>query len=134
MKSSQITALLVKIASLSTLLPHFAFAAERPRNSDVATLRLNDRQIVPVAVSRRGTILSFPTKPTKVILGNAGSFGIEYVENDLAVSPLKADARSNLFVYLYGRRFSFDLRSGPNAGSSLVIVKDGIAEGENGRR
>lgn len=134
MNSSSITAILVKAASLTALVPHFAFAADKSRNSDVATLRLNDRQIVPVAVSRRGTILSFPTKPTKVILGNAGSFGIEYVENDLAVSPLKTDARSNLFVYLYGRRFSFDLRTGAKVGSSLVIVKDSIAEGENGRR
>jgi hypothetical protein len=93
-----------------------------------------------VATSSRHGFPPFCFKPEERVAGDffnekAGQTKrLQYVENDLAVSPLKADARSNLFVYLYGRRFSFDLRSGPNAGSSLVIVKDAIAEGENGRR
>ena len=118
----------------SFALPNVCLGAEQLNNSDVSTMRLNDHQIVQVSISNRGTILSFPAKPTKVILGNAGSFGIEYVENDSAISPLKSGARSNLFVYLHGRRFSFDLRSLPGTGASLVIVKDAISEGANGNK
>ena len=31
----------------------------------------------------RTTVLSFPSRPTKVILGNRGVFAVEYVENDI---------------------------------------------------
>ncbi|MBI4925317.1 MAG: hypothetical protein HY843_05280, partial [Bdellovibrio sp.] len=76
---------------------------------NIKLLRLNNNVVATVKISPKGTIISFPTKPTKVILGNKGSFGIEYVENDLAVSALSSHAQSNLFVYLEGRRFAFNL-------------------------
>ncbi|MCC7403244.1 MAG: hypothetical protein IT288_02500 [Bdellovibrionales bacterium] len=89
-------------------------------------IRLDEKTIGRVLISTRGTVLSFPIKPTKVILGRAGTFGIEYVESDLAISPLNTAARSNLFVYLYGRRFSFDLVTSPQGGSPVIRVLDAI--------
>ncbi|HRK09150.1 MAG TPA: hypothetical protein PLZ57_15380 [Pseudobdellovibrionaceae bacterium] len=89
-------------------------------------IRLDEKTIGKVLISTRGTVLSFPIKPTKVILGRAGTFGIEYVESDLAISPLNTAARSNLFVYLYGRRFSFDLVTSPQGGSPVIRVLDAI--------
>ena len=77
----------------------------------------------------RSVILSFPTKPTKVILGNQGVFAVEYVENDLAIAALSAHAGSDLFVYLEGRRFAFNLMSVPAGGDSIVLVRDADAEG-----
>lgn len=93
---------------------------------EVKVIRLDEKTIGKVLISTRGTVLSFPIKPSKVILGRAGTFGIEYVESDLAISPLNTAARSNLFVYLFGRRFSFDLITSPQGGSPVIRVLDAI--------
>lgn len=93
---------------------------------DVKVIRLDEKSIGKVLISTRGTVLSFPIKPSKVILGRAGTFGIEYVESDLAISPLNTAARSNLFVYLFGRRFSFDLITSPQGGTPVIRVLDAI--------
>jgi hypothetical protein len=92
-------------------------------DSSVKTLRMSDDMVAKVFISSKGTVLSFPAKPTKVILGRQGSFGLEYVESDIAVSPLFTGASSNLYVYLFGRRFSFDLVASPS-GSSIIKVID----------
>lgn len=93
---------------------------------EVRVVRLSESNVGKILISTRGTVLSFPAKPTKVILGRNGSFGIEYVENDLAISPLILSARSNLFVYVLGRRFAFDLSTTSQAGSSVIQVRDAI--------
>lgn len=95
-------------------------------SQEVKIIHLSDEIVAPIRVSPSGTVLSFPMKPSKVILGKAGSFGIEYVENDLAISPLTHAARSHLFVYLFARRFSFDL-SVSGEGSSVILVRDAEA-------
>ncbi|OQW49801.1 MAG: hypothetical protein A4S09_03330 [Proteobacteria bacterium SG_bin7] len=94
--------------------------------SEVKMIRLSEASVAKVFISTRGTVLSFPTKPSKVILGRANSFGIEYVENDLAISPLSLSARSNLFVYFFGRRFAFDLIATPESGTSVIQVRDAL--------
>lgn len=94
--------------------------------SEVKMIRLSEMIVAKVYISTRGTVLSFPTKPSKVILGRANSFGIEYVENDLAISPLSLSARSNLFVYLFGRRFAFDLVASPESGTSVIQIRDAL--------
>ena len=93
---------------------------------EVKVIRLDEKTIGRVLISTRGTVLSFPIKPSKVILGRAGTFGIEYVENDLAISPLNTAARSNLFVYLFGRRFSFDLITSAQSGIPVIRVLDAM--------
>ena len=94
--------------------------------SEVKLIRLSEASVAKIFISTRGTVLSFPTKPSKVILGRANSFGIEYVENDLAISPLGLSARSNLFVYLFGRRFAFDLIASPESGTSVIQIRDAL--------
>jgi hypothetical protein len=101
---------------------------------EVKTVYLSDTQVVQIPVSNRGTVLSFPAKPNKVILGNTGTFGVEYVEADLAISPLRPGARSNLFVYLMGRRFTFDLRTSMDGGYSIVVVHDAIEAPSKGAK
>lgn len=110
--------LLAVLMAVLMLLVSKAFAGE------VRTVRLSDDKVAMIPVSARGTALSFPVKPTHVVLGKKGSFGIEYVENDLTLTPLGASVRSHLFVYLYGRRFSFDLVSGGESGAAVVLVRD----------
>lgn len=92
---------------------------------DVRTVRLGNLSIAPIRiVPGRSTILSFPIKPSKVILGNQGMFAVEYVESDLAIAALHTTARGNLFVYLEGRRFAFDLVTVAAGGDSIVVIRD----------
>lgn len=119
--------LMTGVLAISFLLMGNAYAQE------VKTVYLSDTQVAAIPVLIRGTVLSLPTKPTKVILGNTGSFGIEYVENDLAISPLRTNARSNLFVYMLGRRFTFDLRVSEAGGQSIVVVRDAIEAPQGGK-
>jgi hypothetical protein len=106
---------------------------------EVTTLKMKDDTVARVAVSTRGTVLNFPLKPSQVILIRNGSFGVQYVENDLAISPLYVGARSNLYVYVMGRRFNFDLIATGSEGSAVILVRDAIEpqkpkENTNGRR
>ena len=97
--------------------------AKKPR-----TLYLNDTKMETIFVSpNRTVILSFPTRPSKIILGQKSLFAVEYVEQDLAISPLRVPATSNLFVYLEGRRFGFNLITG-NGGDDIVVVRDSKEE------
>jgi hypothetical protein len=89
------------------------------------TLFLNDQKMESVLITPgRSVILSFPSRPNKVIVGNQGVFAVEYIENDLAIAALKAPARSNLFVYLEGRRFGFDLKTVSDLGDEIILVRD----------
>lgn len=91
---------------------------------EARVVRLNDQKVAKIYTrAGRSTILNFPIKPSKVILGNTGAFAVQYIENDLAISPLASGVTSNLFVYLAGRRFGFDLV--PSSSSDeVVIVRD----------
>ncbi len=116
------TMFLVFIMALVFFLNH-AHAA------DVRTVKLSQTNVARIFVSPgRSTVLSFPTKPAKVILGNQGVFAIEYVENDLAIAALSQKSHSDLFVYLDGRRFAFDLVSVSSGGDTIVLVRDADEE------
>ena len=92
--------------------------------TDMASIRV---------VPGRSTVLSFPIKPNKVILGNQGMFAVEYVENDLAIAALRGQARSNLFVYMEGRRFAFDLATVPASGDEIILVRDVVEKEVRGK-
>ncbi len=88
-------------------------------------IRPGEESMAPIFVPMgRSVVLSFPVKPMKVILGNKGVFAIEYVEQDLAIAALTPQASSNMFVYLEGRRFGFDLRTVSQGGDEIVLVRD----------
>lgn len=86
-------------------------------------VKVCDNQVVTVPISTKGTVLDFASEPEKVILGTKGSFFIEFVKNDLVLSPKSLPQRSNLFVYLFGKRYVLDLKSDP-LGATVVVVKD----------
>ncbi len=93
--------------------------------SQARTVFLTDKRMEPIHVGTgRSTILSFPAHPSKVIMGSQGQFAIEFVENDLAISALRLGAHSNVFVYLEGRRFGFELVTTPGGGDEIVLVRD----------
>ncbi len=111
-------------AVLGVLALLVAFMSGNALAADAKVIRLSDGGTAEITISGRGTVLSFPMKPTKVILGKANSFGIEYCDNDLAISPLSPASRSHLYVYLYGRRFSFDLITSMTDGHAVILVRD----------
>lgn len=84
-------------------------------NEDMGVVRLQ---------GGKATVLSFPTKPEKVICGNKSLFSIEFVENDVVITPLSSSAHSNLFVYLFGRRFGFDLATSGGDIDEILVVRD----------
>ena len=102
------------------------------------TIKLCENNVATVSISTRGTAPEFPMEPEKVVLGTRSTFGIAYIKNDLTISPATVNARSNLFVYLQGRRFVLDLVPSP-AGAVLYFIKDCETdrikpETKNGRR
>ena len=113
-------------AMLTFFLVNGAQAHERKPEPilDRCLVRLDNRSVAHVAISVDGTVLDFPLKPTKVILGRKSSFGIEYVESDLEISPLSPGSKSHLFVYLEGRRFTFDLSTVLGGGCAVIAVRD----------
>lgn len=92
----------------------------------VKTIRLDDKAVATVRVNRNGTIINFPTKPKKVILGRKQAFDIEYIENDVAIAAMSSNATSNLFVYLHGRRYAFRLYVVAKGGDEIVLVRDAL--------
>lgn len=54
----------------------------------------------------KSTVLRFTDKPRKVVIGNQNYYGLEFIENDLAIQPLGSVA-TNLFVYTESRTYGF---------------------------
>ena len=95
----------------------------KKNNKQVETIKLRDNTVKKIHISHRGGVINFPSKPSKVILGNSRSFAIEYINSDLVVSPLSSNARAHIFVYLNNRRFNLDVIASRN-GSTVVQVRD----------
>jgi hypothetical protein len=115
MKSSFLFLLLFSSTAMSTVTP------------TAKTVFMTDSDTARVTVSLgRSTILSFPTRPSKVVLGNKDHFAVEYIENDLAISALHSQARCNLIVYLQGRRFTFDLVTASTKGDEILLIRDAV--------
>lgn len=91
---------------------------------NVKTIKLCEKSVATAYVSPRGTVFEFPTEPEKVVLGTKSLFSIVYIKSDLAISPATLSSRSNLFVYLQGRRFVLDLVTSAGGGVSLYFIKD----------
>ena len=70
------------------------------------------------------TVINFPVKPEQVVIGGKSQVSVEYIKNDLAITPLSSNSSTNIFVYLLGRRCGFNLRISSANFDSLVLVKD----------
>ena len=68
------------------------------------------------------TALNFPTNPKEVIAGEAG-FDFRTIRSDLVIKAMRPGAKTNLLVYLEGRRCSFHLVSGQE-GDEILYVRD----------
>lgn len=85
----------------------------------------DESKLVPINVKPTyTTIINFPIKPDNVILGSKNLFSVEYIKNDLAVNSLSYSSKTNLFVYLLGRRCGFELKSSNSDHDNLILVRD----------
>ncbi len=92
----------------------------------VRKISVTPEGIVEIRVSTKGTTLSFPARPQKVLLGRKNSFGLEYVENDIGIAPLSSNSASNLTAYLDGRRYAFKLVTSEINADDLILVRDSL--------
>ncbi len=110
------------VTILASFFSHYSYG-EPLVQAERKYIYLDEEQVAHLYIHTEGTALSFPVKPSKVILGKQKSFEIEYIENDLILAPARLNESTNLFVYVMGRRFTFHLLAAPK-GDRIVIVKD----------
>lgn len=93
--------------------------------SSLRIVKCDESKMIEVYIKPSfSTIINFPVKPDNVVLGGKNQFGIEYIKNDLALSALSSNARTNLFVYLFGRRCGFQLMTSSSNHDNLILVRD----------
>ncbi len=84
----------------------------------------DENRAKPVVVPYgRVTALNFPASPKEVIPGESG-FDFKTVRSDLVIKALRPGAKTNLLVYLEGRRCSFHLSSAIGTGDEIILVRD----------
>lgn len=97
-------------------LPLRAFA------SNVRTLGVNNDAMAPIFLRMgKSTVLRFADKPKKVVIGNQNYYGLEFIENDVAIQPL-GSVGTNLFVYTDHHTYGFLLTPGERY-DDLVFVR-----------
>ena len=89
------------------------------------TIFVSNEETVTTSISTKGTVLSFPAPPSKVVFGSPSQFSVTPVESDLIISPRFPNSKSSLFVYVFGRRFSLQLQTAKEA-NPLVVIRDSI--------
>lgn len=77
----------------------------------IRTVFVNNKKMAPIYLKLgKTTVLRFPDKPKKVVIGNQNYFGVEFINNDLAIQPL-GGVETNLFTYGPHRTYGFILKS-----------------------
>ena len=95
------------------------------REGGAKVVRLSVGDVATIHVHLGGSVLSFAAKPSKVIIGREGQFDVQYVENDVAIVSLSSAARANMYVYVLGRRYSFNLVTASGGGGDrIILVRD----------
>lgn len=73
----------------------------------VRTAYVSNSTMVPIYLKLgKSTVIRFNEKPKKVVVGNQNYYGLEFIENDVAVQPL-GSVGTNLFVYTANRTYGF---------------------------
>ncbi|MDZ4661308.1 MAG: hypothetical protein SGJ18_06770 [Pseudomonadota bacterium] len=100
-------------------------ANEVDAKTSLRTVKCDESKMIEVYVKPSfSTIVNFPIKPDNVVLGGKNQFAIEYIKNDIALTALASNSRTNLFVYLFGRRCGFQLMASSLKHDNLILVRD----------
>lgn len=112
----------MKIISLLTLI---VLGVSSNCLADFRVVKCDETKIVPIYIQPNfGTVINFPIKPDEVLLGSTKQFNVKYVKSDIALTALSSGAKTNMFVYLFGRRCGFLLTTGAGHYDSVVRVQD----------
>lgn len=89
------------------------------------TVRCDESKMIEIYVRPQfSTVINFPIKPDNVVLGGKNQFGLEYIKNDIALTALTTQSKTNVFVYMLGRRCGFELIASSLRHDNLILVRD----------
>ncbi len=116
---------LVIVTLLMTLLLSIFLITEASASGRVKTVYLDETRTEQVLIKPGMlTAIHFPVKPENSALGQKDLFSLTYIDNDIIVGALRPQAHTNMFVYLYGRRFSFELITSSGVYDEIINVRD----------
>lgn len=116
MKARQISELVLLILGLIALC-HIALA------NGVRTVLVKPNSIEPIYLSMgKSTVLRFRDHPRKIVIGNQNYFGVEFIENDVALQPL-GQIKTNMFVYTENKTYGFYLIVGQGRSDDLAKIE-----------
>ncbi|MGK5085804.1 TrbG/VirB9 family P-type conjugative transfer protein [Bdellovibrionota bacterium FG-1] len=67
------------------------------------------------------TIIQVPDTPSSVVVGDQEGFRVEYLDRAITIKPLRAGAKSNLYVYTDFKRYNIQLATGNEAAADYVV-------------
>ena len=116
MKARQISELMLLTLGLIALC-HIALA------NGVRTILVKPNSIEPIYLSMgKSTVLRFRDHPRKIVIGNQNYFGVEFIENDVALQPL-GQIKTNMFVYTENKTYGFYLIVGQGRSDDLAKIE-----------
>ena len=91
----------IKVITLALLfVPLIGFGGVR-------TIYTNDQRMTKLTLRMgKSTVLRFPSKPIKAVMGNPDLFDVEFIGKDLTLRP-KRMVETNIFIYTKERTFGF---------------------------
>jgi hypothetical protein len=103
--------------SLLTLISIFTPAFARVRKVEVP----QDKIVTVRTALGIATIIQVPAPPTSLVVGDSSAFKVEYLDQAITIKPLRANAKSNLYVYTDWRRFNVQLVTGGEGAADYVV-------------
>ena len=92
--------------------------------SSSRTVRLADGDMVPIYLeSGFSTLLKFNAHPEPGLIGDQDGFKVEYMKNIVAIKPLVAKGKTNLFIFTKDGEFNFQLIASRGQHDNVVYVE-----------
>ena len=103
--------------SILTLISLFTPAFARVRKVEVP----RDKIVTVHTALGVATIIQVPAPPTSLVVGDSSAFKVEYLDQAITIKPLRAGAKSNLYIYTDWRRFNVQLVAGGEGAADYVV-------------
>jgi hypothetical protein len=92
--------------------------------SSSRTIHLADGDMQPIYVeSGFSTLLKFSSHPEPGLIGDQDGFKVEYMKNIVAIKPLIAHGKTNLFVFTKEGQFNFQIIAGHGHHDNVVYIE-----------
>lgn len=95
------------------------------------TVRLSESDMETIYVEPGfSTLIKFDSHPQPGLIGDQDGFKVEYLKNMVAVKPLVAKGKTNLFLFTKDGQFNFQLLSGMGRHDNIVYAQNASAARE----